>query len=182
MEVLVKLVAFIQQMGKKEFERYLGITLGSVIVLTGIIIYSIHCKSEDLIDRMKRTDIFAQKISTILTTYEKMKTEEDKYQNMIEKHKDFTLNGTFEQLCREQNITPEPGWVSRTDSINEKFDEISLPATFKGLTTEKLVNFLDALDKKELIYVKEVKIKNTGSKQISCEITIATNKYKASFE
>lgn len=182
MEALVKLIMFIQQLEKKDFNRYIGITLGSVILLTATIMYSVHCKCQDLIDNMKRTEILAQKVSTILTTYEKMKAEENRYQNLIEKNKDFTLSASFEQLCREQNINPEPGWVSRNESINEKFDELSLPATFKGITTEKLVAFLDALDKKELIYVKEIKIKNDGSKQITCEITIATNKYKTSFD
>lgn len=182
MEVLLKFVAFIQQMQKKEFERYLGITLIGVTLITGMILYTVYSKSEELIVKMKKIDELAQKTSTILATYEKMKTEEDQYQSIIEKNKDFTLNGAFEQFCREQNLNPEPGYLAHTDSINEKFDEQSLPVTFKGLTTEKLVTLLDALDKKELMYVKELKIKNTGSKQISCEITIATNKYKASFE
>ena len=182
MEVFAKIIAFIQQMNKKEFQHYLGITLGIVTLSTALIIYSVYSKSDDLLEKMKRINVLAVKTSTILGTYEKMKEEEERYQNSIEKNKDFTLNGYFEQFCREQNLTPEPGWVSGTESINEQFEEISLPATFKGLTTEKLVNLLDILDKKELIYVKDLKIKNTGSKQISCEITIATNKYKASFE
>jgi hypothetical protein len=182
MEALSKIVTFIQQLQKKEFERYLMITLAGITFLTGMILYYVNNTSEELIAKIKKIDDLSQKVSIVLATYEKMRVQEDRYQSVIEKNKDFTLNGTFEQFCREQNLTPEPGWVSRNDSINEKFDEISLPAHFKGLTTEKLVSFLDGIDKKELIYVKELKIKNAGSRQISCEITIATNKYKTSFE
>lgn len=182
MEALGKIVVFVQQLQKKEFERYLMITLAGVIFITGAILYTVYTTSEELITKMKKIDEFAKKTSLILATYEKMKIQEDRYQSVIEKNKDFTLSGAFEQFCREQNITPEPGWAASTNNLNEKFDEISLPATFKGLTTEKLVALLDALDKKDLLYVKDLKIKNTGSKQISCEITIATNKYKTSFE
>jgi len=111
-----------------------------------------------------------------------MTKEEQRLKDILDKNKDFTMPGFFEQFCREQNIVPEQGWNPLSEPVNDKFDEIILKATFKGLSTEKLVKIIEALDKKEIVYIKQLEIHNEGENKINVDLTLATKKYKTLLE
>src|SRR5438045_4889665 len=122
-----------------------------------MIIY-INKKNDELIARIKQLRSLAEKSSRIIQNNRDMTKEELRWREKLEKDKNFTMQSFFEQFCREQNITPEQGWNARAEPVSEKFDEITLPATFKGQTTESLVGILAALEKKEIVYIKELTV------------------------
>lgn len=178
MEAFNKFAAYIQNLDRKQLQKYILIFLSIIAILSGIEIYYINNQKKDLIGEIKQLNILANKAIKIIEDNKRMSKEEQRLKDIFEKEKDFTIQGYFEQFCKEQEITPERGWDVRTESINEKFDEIALTATIKELTTEKLVKIISALDQKEIVYIKELIIRNENNGKISIEITIATKKYK----
>ena len=179
MEFFIKIITSLQRLSKKEIERLIMIALASTAFLMGTLIYFIYKKSSSFVVSIKKIETIANKAVTLMHDYEKIQKEEDRITDILEKQKEFKLRTYFEQFCKEQNISPTPGWDTQEAIINPKFDEITLQAEFKDQTTQKLIKILEELDKREIIYIKELKIKTEKEKQrISFEIIIATKKSK----
>lgn len=179
MEALNKIAAYVQGLDPRNFQKYLAITLASVALACGLLIFYLNSKNSELITRIKQLRTLSEKSFRIIQENREMVKEELRWKEKLDKEQNFTMQGFFEQFCKEQSITPEQGWNVRTESVSEKFDEISLPATFKDQTTEQLVKILAALEKKEIVYIKELVIRAQSPGKISFDITLATKKYKS---
>jgi len=79
-------------------------------------------------------------------------------------------------------MTPEAGWAPKEEHISDVFDEIILTATFKNVTSDKVVKSLNMLNKEEIVYIKDFHAKNNSNKTITISVTIATKRYKSSIE
>ncbi len=179
MEFLAKIAAYIQNLEHKQFKNYLLMSLLGVACAAGGIVYYIQLKNIELINKFKQVQSLTEKAYKIIADNRAMVKDEKRFKEQLDNNKDFTIQSFFEQFCREQSLTPEPNWNPRSEEVNEKFDEITLPATFKGLTSDKLVQVLDALDKKEIVYIKELTLRKEEASKITCDIIIATKKYKS---
>jgi hypothetical protein len=180
MKIFITLANQIQNLNKKDFEKYLIISLIGIFFIGSLFVYQIYRKSTYLIQQIKNTEKLAQKASTMFAEYERLQQKEEQLQNFLKQNKEFNMNTFFEQFYKEQNMNPEANWSTVTVPIegNENFDEVSLNATFKNQTTEKLTKMLDALDKKENIYIKDLVIRNTMNKKIDFDISIASMRFK----
>ncbi|KKP24267.1 MAG: hypothetical protein SZ59_C0002G0113 [candidate division TM6 bacterium GW2011_GWF2_28_16] len=180
MKIIYYFLKKIENLSKKEFEKYLKIIIASIFCFSMFLTFLFHSKNNDLITEIRNSKNLASKTSDIVRLNKKMQQEEDKLQILLEQEKDFDLNVYFEQLCKEQNITPEPNWEPITQEFigSDKFDEVSLQATFKDQTTQKLVFTLQELNKKEIVYIKELIIRQQGNNKIEFDITLATKKFK----
>lgn len=182
MELLNKVVAQIQEMDPKQLQKYMLIALGAIVCCVIGLIYYLNQYNNDLIIRIKQVRTLSEKAAKIIQENKHMVKEEQRLKELLEANKEFKMQGFFEQFCRDQSITPEAGWDTRTEQVSEKFDEVTLPATFKNQTTESLVTILDALEKKEIVYIKDLTIRTESPGKISFDITLATKKYKAFVE
>ena len=179
MKVLDNLAAYIQTLNKKDFKRYLTLFLGVTTIIITMIVYHTYSKSSFLVSEIKKLEILVSKSAKIIAQNEKLEQKEQQLQQLLEQNREFSMKTFFEQFCSQQEITPDAGWETIALPVegNEKFNEVSLSASFKNQTTQNLVKILDTLDKKEIIYLKELSIKNTEDKKIAFDITIATKKY-----
>jgi len=182
MEFLIKIARFVQNLNKKQFEQYLIATIVGIIILIAAILYYVYNTSSALLIHIKQLETLAKKSAHILSDNQRVQQQEERFKQMLEKNPDFRLNSFFEQFCRDMNITPEVGWSDHSEQINDKMDEISIPATFKNQTTETLVKFLENLDQKEMVYTKELRIRSEANKKITFDISIATNRYKTELD
>ena len=178
MEFFIKLSAYIQNLNSQDFKKHFFAFVLGVFVCAGLLIYYIHGQKASLIVRVKQMHKMAQQVQTIIADNRRMVIEEQRLKEILDQNKNFTIKGYFEQFCREQGLTPEPGWDTTTEPVSDKFDEIILPANFKNLTSEKFVRVLEELGKKNIVYIKEMAIHNDGSGKISCMVTMATKRYK----
>jgi hypothetical protein len=177
-ETMENITVKIHGLSKKEFEKYLMLSLGAMAFLTGGMIYYIYQRSSSLVTEIRQIEKLAKKSVKISAEYEKIKEEEERLQAVLEKNKDFNMKIYFEQFCKEQSLTPESGWDTSYESINEKFDEVSISASFKKQTTEKLISVFQEIDKKEIVYVKNLRIRKEKDKTIRFDFTISTKKSK----
>lgn len=183
MELFIKIATFLQGITKKQFQQYLLMFLGGVCIVAGGMMYWFYTQSNSLLLEIKKIEGLSQKANRIIVDNEHMQQEARRVQELFEQNKDsFTIKSFFETFCKEQSLTPEPGWTSRTEESNDRFDEIVLSASFRKQITEKLVSILVALDKKDIVYIKDLTVKNEGNKQINFDITIATKIMKKGFE
>lgn len=183
MELLIKIATFLQSLTKKQFQQYLLMFIGGVCIVAGGMMYWFYSQSTNLLLEIKKIEGLSQKANRIIVDNEHMQQEARRVQDLFEQNKDnFTIKSFFETFCKEQGLTPEPGWSSRTEETNDRFDEIVLTASFRKQITEKLIKILIALDKKDIIYIKDLTVKNEGNKQISFDITLATKIMKKGFE
>ncbi|MFH1254327.1 MAG: hypothetical protein V1646_02740 [bacterium] len=182
MEIILNFINYLQSLTKKQVQQYfLVFLLGMGGVVSGLI-YFVHSKSVELLFEIKRLESLANKATSILEENQKMEIEEQRIQAMLDADRNFNIKSYFEGFCQTQGL-PSQGWGdARTEELNDKFDEVSLTASFKGQTTEKLVRILEDFYKKEIIYIKSLNVKQEPDKKISFNITIATKSLKSGFD
>ncbi len=158
------------------------IIIGAVSVVTIIALgtaYFVYARGKKHVTSIRELHTLIKKSSGILAQSKSIGQEEDRIEELLQKNRDFNIKSYFEQFCRSHGVTPEPNWETTTNPIegNDKFEEVVLPATFGGQTTEKLVTLLDDLDKEEIVYLKELAIRKEPS-TIAFDLTIATKKMR----
>ncbi len=177
MKIFDQAITYITSLTDKDFQKQLIALLSIVSIVVCGIVFFVYRKSSTKISHIKQIHKLAQKAAVVLSNNARIEKEEKRIEKILIENKDFNIKSYFEQFCREHDITPEPGWDTTTNPIetNEKFDEVLLPATFKNQTTKTLAPLLEDLDKKEIVYIKELTIKKEED-TITFDLTIATKK------
>ncbi len=181
MKIITNLANYIQNLNKKEFEKYLAIFLGIIMLFCITALYKIYNNSSVLIRQIKTTQRLVRKAELMIQKNKSLDKKEEKLQTLLKANKEFSIRTFLEQFWTKNQIKPEPGWgETRTIAIpgNDNFDEIELTAIFKNQNTQKLTNIIDKLNKKDNIYTKELTIKREPDSKITFDITLATMKYK----
>jgi|688.fasta_scaffold512777_2 hypothetical protein len=182
MEALNKIIAYIETLDRRHFRLHvLGFMVGIVTISAGLL-YTIQSKKEALIQRLQVLNNLAIKANEIIATNTSITKDEQRLKELLMQKRGFSIQAFFEQFCREQNVNPEAGWATKQERVSDIFDEIVLTAQFKNLTSDKLVKLLDALNKEEIVYLKDLQIKSTPNKKISVSMTMATKSYKSSLD
>jgi len=178
------LATTLAEQNKKQHKLFLLASLGIIVALSISGLYYLHMQRGSDIEELVALQELSKKNDGLMMKSERIQLEADRIQTLLESNKGFSIKTFFEGLTQEQKMKPEAGWETETRSIegNDTFDEILLPATFKGQTTQSLVSLLAALENHELVYIKELEIKKESAKTISFQITIATKKRKQIWE
>lgn len=178
------IISWFQRAPAKEMQRLLYGAIGIVSLIVGGMIFFVYHKSHELVDQLRNVEKTAQSSERLIDEYERLEQDENRIEEMLKQSKDEDIRSFFEKFCKEQTMTPEEGWDPVPRAINDKFEEIMVQATFKNQTTQKLVMFLDAIEKeatekKKILYTKKVRIKrDQGGKTINFDLTIATIRMK----
>ncbi len=167
-------MSFLQELSKKEFERYLLIFLGIVVIISLGIVYYISSTCASYVEQITNLQRLSDKTAYVLAENEQLLLEQQRIQTLFEQEKDFDIKVYFEQFCKQQNIAAQAGWNTSSTDIGDKFTETVLQATFKGQTMQKIVQIIDALDKKETTYLKEVTIRSEPNQKVTAELRIGT--------
>lgn len=177
-----KVAHFIQSLNVRQFQQYLIAFLVGVFLCVLMIMYLSFSYSQELVIKIKKLEVLANKSSKVLAEYQRLMLEQEQLHDLFAKEKEFNIKIYFEQFCKQQGITPVKGWDTTSKNINPQLTEILLNATFKGMTMEKVVSILDAFEKKEVVYIKELSIRAEGNKMLTCEIQLSTALYKRQSE
>jgi hypothetical protein len=178
MDIIIKFATYLNGLTKKQFHKFVIMIIGVAFLIILGMIYFINQKSIDYLNQIKLFENLSNKAVTILEENQKMENEALRIQAILDQNKEFNIKSYFEAFCQQNNLIANQGWDTRTDELNDKFDEILLSASFKGLTTEKIVAIVEEFYKKEIIYIKSMNIKQEQEKKVSLDITIATKSVK----
>lgn len=182
MDAINKFATYLQDLPRKKFQQYLLLSIGGIALATGLLIYIIYQKKASLIQYTINLGKLSEKSAKIIGQNRTMTLEEQHIRDTIEKNKGFSMASFFEQFCREQNIAPEAGWEPHIEPVNDRFDEVVLPATFKNQTTKNLITILSALTQKDIVTIKELRIRTQPDRKITFDLTLASKKLKIPVE
>jgi hypothetical protein len=183
MNKITQTLQFIQSLNKKEFQKYLLMTISSIAILALGTTYYVYHKSSNLTSQIRKLNLQTNKIAKLLSKNQFLETEEIKIQELLKSRPDFNMNTYFEQFYTKHNLKPEPNWKPEEGSVIEgsqagiSYQEIVLKAVFKNQTMQTLVTVLQDIYKEPIVYLKELEITAEKSK-INFELTLATKKYK----
>lgn len=182
MKIFDDLITFIIRLDARRFTLYLGLTLGGFLAVGGGMSYFFYSKSSGLVETIKYFQKLALEAKQTVYTYQTIHERKQAIFDALAHERDFELKSFFEAFCKENNLKPESSWATLTSEIegNEILEEVSLQATFSKFTMQTLVHFLAALQKKDLIYIKNLRLtkENPNAKTIAVDITIATLKFR----
>ncbi len=182
MEALNKIVAYIETLDRRHFRLHVLGFFAGVILITSSLLYYLQSNKNSLILRLRALNNLAVKGCHIIANNNSLTKDEQRLKQLLDQKRGFSIQAFFEQFCRDQSLAAEPGWATRPEHVSDIFDEMILSASFKELTSDKLVKLLDALNKEEIVYLKELQIKKSANKKIAVSMTIATKCYKSSLE
>lgn len=183
-----RIITFTQSASKKEFQKYLiGILAGTAILAFGLSYY-IYSSSAALKDQLKGLGKTTDSITRLLAKSKQLNIEEEKIKDILDANPNFKINTYFEEFYTKHKLKPEPGWKpDESEKVIEgaqegaRYQEVTLQATFKDETMEKLVTILQDIEKEPIVYLKGLEITAEKSK-INFELTLATKQYKKEVE
>jgi hypothetical protein len=180
-EKLKNLEVQIQGLSKKEFHQYAYFFLATITLIVAASLYYIHSTTSTKMKHLENTRQLSAQTIQIMNQHKELEDEDAKIKALLEKNKDFNLSTFFENLSNKHSMKPEPNWKPETELLegSTEFEEITIQASFKKQTTEKLIAFLHDIYEEAMVYLKELTIaKKNETPHISCDITIATKRYK----
>lgn len=171
---------FIHKLDKNSFRMYLIFFLGTIVLLSGTMIYYINNKSHSLIAEIKSMQKAALDTNQIIKKYQAIQFQKKTTQNLLDKEQDFEIKSFLEAFYRKHQLKPESTWIAVATPLsgNDQIEEITLQATFKGQTTEKLVKILQSLGEKEIVHIKNLKVTKEAKETISFDLTVSTFRYR----
>jgi len=174
---------YIKSLTKQEFQQYLLGTIAGIAILAFGASYYVYSVSASLVQEIKKLNTQTNKIKLLIAQSKKLAKEEESIQEILAKKPDFTMNSFFEQFYTKHAIKPESNWKPEEGAVIEgsrpgvKYQEIILRATFKNQTMKKLVEVLQDVYAKPIIYLKGLEITAEGQK-INFELMLATKQAK----
>ena len=185
MKIIESAITFIVNLDKRRFMIYFVTLLFTIFLITGGITYVIHVKGTNLVAHIRNFQKITRDAREITYLYETIQDRKQGIIDALEQEQDFELKSFFASFCKENNIKPESNWSTIATSIegNEFLEEISLAAIFNNFTMQKCVALFEALEKKDIVYIKNMTISKEGedkktSKTVSLDLAIATLKYR----
>ncbi len=178
MELVNRLRLAIEGFERKDFYKYLIIIMTLVVLFMGLTIYWHYSSMGDLRTRINDVnDTREKQVRSLLKRMNNVKQQRGRVKDILAKEQNFKIAGYFNDLLTQQGLldyrTEES--TSEVDMSNDN-TEISLRERFSGITMKQLCELLDALEKKERIYAKNLEISKSVKmpETIDVNMTIAT--------
>ena len=184
--MITRLAKFIMSTQEDAASRYIAITMGCCVLMLCSGLYFIQSKSSQFVSGIRQARTFASKTDALISDYNAITQEEDNLAELLSKKTDYSnLKSYFERFCQTNKITPESGWAETTEvkeiSGSDRFEEESLRAQIKNIKMQELILYIDAIEKDELINLKELDVEKTD-KTLSVKMTIAAKRFKRTVE
>jgi hypothetical protein len=166
--------------------KYILGIIAVIITLLSTSLYYINVQSASLAKSISQARSMAAKTDSLISEYNAVTQEEDNLADTLSKKKDFAgLKSYFERFCQTNKITPEPGWSETAEvkeiSGSDRFQEETLLAQIKNIKMKELVQYIDAIEKDDLISLKDLSVEK-NDKKLSLKMTISTKRFKRTVE
>lgn len=184
--MLTELARIFVSIHTDEARKYIGIAMLLTLAGLGGSLYYIHTQTSQQINAIIQARALASKTDSLIIAYNAVTQEEDNLANLLEKKTDYnSLKSYFERFCQANKITPEPGWADSTEvreiAGSTRFEEEQLNAHFKKIPLREAILFIDAVEKDDLLHLKELDLeKSDGS--LSVKMTLAAKRFKRTME
>jgi hypothetical protein len=174
------LVAYIQNIPKDVLQTRFLILLGTTLAIIIGGTFYIRTTSTALVTQIKNLQKQAKKARDLSSEFQKLEAQEAELAELMQDNTSFgSLKSYFEQFIKQHSLAPEAGWAetaTTSDSMNDKFEEEQLTATFKSLNTQKLVELIQKLSEDRMMHIGEISVNREG-KSITLTVILAAKKF-----
>jgi len=148
--------------------------------------YYINTKSSQHVRAITQARALSSKTDELISSYNAVIQEEDNLAALLHKKTDYnSLKSYFERFCQANKITPETGWAETNEvreiAGNTRFEEEQLNAQFKKIAFKDIVLCIDAIEKDDLLHLKELDIEKSDG-TLSVKMKLAANRFKRTIE
>lgn len=157
-----------------KFQKY--ILLGVLFIflsLGALTIYLNHIGNKSL----TRLNAKRKDLSGLLGKWNNIKSQQKSVELSLEKNKNFKLGAYINNLITENNLEAKTSSPNIQPLQKTLYEEVSQILTVNNANTKILVQLLEQIENKELVYIKKLEITPQG-KSISFAITLATLQQK----
>jgi hypothetical protein len=176
MTLTERTVRFMKQLDARDFYRLCAVVLGLITLVCAFFIYRYYAIAGDLQRKMQQLNKQRERTQNILVTYEKVRTQRDKVENLIERDGSFKIQPFFIQTVQGLglggNIKGDP--IPTRHDLVEGWIEIRLGAALTGISMQQLVTLIQKLEGNERVYVRELHVNATPAHTLDILLHIAT--------
>lgn len=181
MKIVQMPIDFIKNIDTKQFYRYLFLFLGIFLGLLALILYIHFSSVSTLRKKIKRINTQREITRQILEQHEQVIQQKIRVDEILEKDKNFKIKQYVPQVIQSLNLTAYNTKIGEVidDDLNNGYREERLDAYFGGMSMKNIVDLLDALEKNERVYTKELSItKSPKGPLLDVTLVIATLQQK----
>lgn len=158
MMIFTALRDFFASLEERVFYYYLIGFLVIMILISGGMLYYIYANTASYLSDIETiNEERATKIKRLLNKGMRIKAMQKEINHMLSEDKNFKISGEFNKLSESLGITPAKTQTSQTD-LDDKYQESILIIDFTGITMRQLLTLLQAIEKIERIYAKQLDI------------------------
>lgn len=178
MVTLESIKDYIQGLNQKEIVRILAAYFILFLLGIGFLLYRHSHALATVEQKMKILNKARKEIQQILTEYDHIKNKKIEVDALLGKDKDFYIQKYCQDTLNEANITTTAPLALVIQPWPNGYVEESVQINASQISMERLCNFLQALQKNNLVFVKNLDIVkvNVGDKKINITMIVATLK------
>ena len=180
MKMLKPINQFISSLSHKEFQRYAGGYLVTLLLIIGFLFYRQNKKLNSLHKKIRHTNQLRREAQIILTKDEEVKHQKNIVDEILKERKNFKLQRYFEHVINklrlQSSLQKHDPFVSNLAHLRSQgYSEVRVEASLTNLNTKQLVELLAEIEKNNIIYIKYLEINRSGrSPVVDVMLTIAT--------
>lgn len=177
MNILESLSEFLDSLDVRDFYKYIGITLGTLLLCVSFIVYRFYSNVGYYKKQIHAINMQREEIQDLLEKAALIKAQKQEVNAMLEKEPNFKIVAYFNDVLTQLQLTNKQ--VSRTEtSLQERgeqdYNEKILTAKFTDMNMRELSELLNVLDQNKRIYTKELEMQKSNKKTLKVGLTIAT--------
>ncbi len=167
----------IQDLDKKEFQRYLMIFFGIFYALIALLLYFQKRQMWNLEAKLKRVNQQRDEVRSILQEHALINQQRAAVDAILAKDKNFKLPQYFDLLTKHLGLfgymSKEP--VVSEHDLNNGYDEVQLDSAFKDLDIKQVTDLLYKIEQNDRVYTKEIALaKSPKAPKLDVSLVIAT--------
>lgn len=173
MKIIERVRDFINNLDEKNFYKYLGISLGVVVMLCAFMIYRYYSNVDSLLLRINNINEQRERAQLILKQAQRVNKQRADVDAMIAKDEGFKIGGYFNEVLMKLRLT-DKRVLEETAVIQHegKYQESVLKAKLTDMNMKELCELLNELDQNKRIYTKELEIISVKKARPSLDINL----------
>jgi hypothetical protein len=172
-----KIKNYIKNLDTRETYRLIGITLGVVILIVTIMLYTYSRGVKRLQETLVKVNKQREEVRKILEKNARVQKQQFKVDDILAQNKNFKIKEYFNSVIQSLNLS---NLVSKEPEISSEdlvtgYNAIKLDVSLSGLNMKQLTDLLYKIEQNERVYTKDLKItKNLRAPTIDVSLVIAT--------
>jgi len=177
MASLESLKDYLQGLSHKEVLRIISLYAIIFMALVGFFLFRHFNTIAELDEKTRLLNKARGQIQQVLTSYEHIKNKKKEVDKLLAEDKNFYLQKYYQDTIAGLNISNPVASTLQSSAGPAGYTEDSLQITLSQISMKQLCDFLQALQSKQRVFVRNVDItKANVDKKINVNMSIATLK------